>query len=118
MKVIYESHAKKEATKEEQIDRQMKLLQYMKDGHTVEVLSVHNVWLEKIGTMFQINISTYRVLEKPKEITVYTMICVNSCGKIYSWGTENKKHFDTEVNHLDFVGYKLLKTHVDKVVIS
>lgn len=118
MKVIYESHAKKDSTKEEQIDRQMKLLQYMKDGHTVEVLSVHNVWLEKIGTMFQINVSTYRVLEKPKEITIYTIIYWSKAFGVVSWSTDCECEYKSQLSTIDQLNTKLLKTHVDKVVIS
>ena len=116
-KVIFESNPQDNKTQEKQIETQFKLLNFLKDGHAIEYDINETGWYTKDSTYFSVGEVAYRVLEKKKTVTVYTMICINSNGQIYSWGTENKNLFDTEVNNLDRVGYKLLKTHVDTLEI-
>ena len=76
MKVIYESKPTKD--KSQAIDEAIKILKYVQDGHVVEFKNPNGGWTEKDGFLFDTRYTSYRVLEKPKEIAVYTIIYWNS----------------------------------------
>jgi len=94
-KVIFETHPRDNATTEKQIETQFRLLKFVKDGHPVEYKFDSSKWIAKSSVSFSVDSVAYRVLEKNKTVTVYTMICINSHDQIYYWGTEKKNIFNT-----------------------
>jgi|APGre2960657404_1045060.scaffolds.fasta_scaffold01666_2 hypothetical protein len=116
-KVIFESKADVNMSQEEQIDRQIKILQYMKEGYPVEFRSGGS-WLPKTSTLILSKPVTYRVLEKKKEVKIYTIIYQNN-NQILSWSTTNEEEYKSEIcNFNSLYSFILLKTHIDTVEIQ
>lgn len=126
IKVIYETDPFDNKTLPQQIETQFKLLNFMKDGYSIEHESSPNSiwytnlasgWFPKLTTCFSVDSVKYRVLEKPKEIETYTITYLSSRGEVTVWGTTDKERFYNEVKGSGEICSVLLKIHVDKVYI-
>jgi len=116
-KVIYQTKTIEDVSAV--IQQTINLLRYMQDGYDVEFYTCNETWVQKgkDSPFFDTKHVEYRVLEKKKEVTVYTIVYQTSSFGIGSWSTIVLSEYDRQLRFLDGKSLKLLKTYTDTVQI-